>query len=118
MIMREDEGYRARLVINKERHYAMMNQKTVAVVENFPFLSRDRDFANTLVWKVSSDEQCSASMGIWPSNVQNVDYGESFGKIVRGTIKGLITAVNIADVGGGAKQCKVVYHQVRVGCYH
>ena len=82
------------------------NERTFAMVKEFPFPLRNREFVFKYIWRMKKD---SVSIGIWPTD-DVVDYGRFVGKTVRGTAKGLFVARNIG-CSRGVNQCKVIYCQ-------
>ena len=108
MCIRAEEGNGAYLEIRgkNDSRRTTKNERTFAMVKEFPFPLRKREFVFKYIWRVKKDR---VYIGIWPT-VDVVDYGRSIGRTIRGTAKGLFVARNIGS-SRGVNQCKVTYYQ-------
>ena len=98
------EGDPARLEIRGERRN---NEKCFAFVKHFGPFFWNREYLLKFIWTANNDGSFTVA---WGSCNENVDYGGSVGKLVRGSAKGFMRARNIQAVGG-IPQCQIMFRQ-------
>ena len=109
MRIHAEEGHGVHLEIRGENdsRRTTKNERTFAMVKEYPFPLTKREFVFKHIWKVKKH---GVSVGVWPAG-NIADYGRFVGKTVKGTLMGLFVARNIGRFRG-INQCKVTYYRV------
>jgi len=88
------DGTRAFFQVRHPSNRQIVNEKIFAKVTRPPLpFFRPVEFIFKVVWKVEDDG--SVVIGVWPDTDTKVNYGDTFGKLARGSIFGLFRARNI-----------------------
>ena len=90
-----EEGNPARFEVRKQG--GRINEKFFAFVRKMPGLLQNREFLMHFIWK--RDKNDRVSVGVKPID-EEIDYGGSMGKLVRGKTTAIFTATNVQAVEG------------------
>ena len=89
------------------------NEKIVATVRKSSFWSSNKEVISRLIWDVSPDGS-TVTVGVFPSKISSVDYGDDVGGTSRVFAKSLLIATKQESSTKGVDRCKVtLYEQVQ-----